>query len=65
MRAFRVTAQRSGDWWALAIEGPGLRRPAYTQARCLDKAEPTVRDLLVLRFDVDPANVGNIEIISA
>jgi DNA-directed RNA polymerase specialized sigma24 family protein len=60
--SFVVTAQKSGDWWALTVEGPGLRRPAYTQARRLDKAEAMVRDLLALQFDIDPADVGNIEI---
>ncbi|MFC7381592.1 hypothetical protein [Sphaerisporangium rhizosphaerae] len=65
MSTFRVTAQRSGDWWALVVEGPGLRRPAYTQARRLDKAEAMVRDLLALHFDVDPADVGDIEITPA
>ncbi|WP_433379727.1 hypothetical protein [Streptosporangium sp. CA-115845] len=52
MSEFRVTAQRSDGWWALEIEGPGLRRPAHTQARRLDQAEETVRDLLAVRFDV-------------
>jgi DNA-directed RNA polymerase specialized sigma24 family protein len=62
---FRVTAQKSDDWWALTIEGPGLRRPAYTQARRLDKAEAIVRDLLALHFDTNPADVGDIEITPA
>lgn len=53
MNEFRVTAQRSGGWWALEVEGPGLRRPAHTQARRLDQVEETVRDLLAVRFDVD------------
>ncbi|WP_031168809.1 hypothetical protein [Streptosporangium roseum] len=53
MNEFRVTAQRSGGWWALEVEGPGLRRSAHTQVRRLDQVEETVRDLLALRFDVD------------
>ena len=53
MNEFRVTAQRSGGWWALEIKGPGLRRPAHTQVRRLDQAEETGRDLLALRFDID------------
>ncbi|GLX97558.1 hypothetical protein [Herbidospora sp. NBRC 101105] len=51
MSIFRVTAQKSGGWWALTVEGPGLSRPAYTQVRRLDKAEDMVRDLLALHFD--------------
>ncbi|GGL52114.1 transcriptional regulator [Planomonospora parontospora] len=62
MNAYRVTAQRSGGWWALTVEGPGLHRPAYTQARRLDRAEHMVRDLLALHLDVDPGDVGDIEI---
>ncbi|MDP9844302.1 hypothetical protein [Streptosporangium lutulentum] len=53
MNEFRVTAQRSEGWWALEVEGPGLRRPAHTQVRRLDQAEETVRDPLALRFDTD------------
>ncbi|MFF3441697.1 hypothetical protein [Streptosporangium sp. NPDC002721] len=61
MSEFRVTAQRSDGWWALEIEGPGLRRPAHTQARRLDQVEETVRDLLALRFDTgvdDPSTAA-------
>ncbi|MFG1705798.1 hypothetical protein ACFLIM_21625 [Nonomuraea sp. M3C6] len=65
MRTFRVTAQKSGDWWALTVEGPGLSRPAYTQAKRLDKAEAMVRDLLALHFDVAPGDVGEIDIAPA
>lgn len=53
MNEFRVTAQRSDGWWALEVEGPGLRRPAHTQVRRLDQVEETVRDLLALRFDTE------------
>ncbi|WP_344972435.1 hypothetical protein [Streptosporangium fragile] len=53
MNESRVTAERSGGWWALKVEGPGLRRPAHTQVRRLDQVEETVRDLLALRFDLD------------
>jgi hypothetical protein len=62
---FHVTAQKSGDWWALTVEGSGLRRPAYTQARRLDIAEGVVRDLLALHFGRDFPDVGDIEITPA
>ncbi len=48
MSTFNVTARKSGDWWALTVEGPGLSRPAHTQVHHLDQAEDMVRDLLVL-----------------
>lgn len=67
MNEFRVTAQRSGGWWVLEIEGPGLRRPAHTQARRLDQAEETVRDLPAVRFDADiddlPATTWRITVV--
>ncbi|WP_066362826.1 hypothetical protein [Herbidospora mongoliensis] len=65
MSTFRVTAQKSEDWWALRVEGPGLSRPAHTQVRRLDKAEDMVRDLLALHFDGDASHIGDIEIIPA
>lgn len=38
----RVTATRSGDWWAVEAEHNG--QPIYTQARRLDQVEALVRD---------------------
>ncbi|MER6830335.1 hypothetical protein ABT352_30405 [Streptosporangium sp. NPDC000563] len=50
---FRGTARWFDGWWALEVEGPGLRRPAHTQVRRLDQIEETVGDLLTLRFDAE------------
>ncbi|MFF5250128.1 hypothetical protein ACFY3V_38100 [Streptosporangium sp. NPDC000095] len=49
----RVTARWFDGWWALEVEGPGLRCPAHTQVRRLDQIEETVRDLLTLHFDAE------------
>lgn len=38
----RVTATRSGDWWAIEAEHNG--QPIYTQAKRLDQVEALVRD---------------------
>jgi predicted XRE-type DNA-binding protein len=61
-RNFKVTARRSEGWWAFEVTGDGLSYPAYTQARRLDQAEPTVRDLLALHFDISMDEVGLVEI---
>ncbi|MGC5012318.1 hypothetical protein ACLQ2R_16260 [Streptosporangium sp. DT93] len=67
MDEYRVTARRSGGWWALEVERPGLRRPAHTQVRFFDRAEETVRDLLALHFDTGvngrPAASWRIEVV--
>lgn len=54
MTAYRVTARRSGDWWALAVPDlPGV----FTQAKRLDKAESVAREAIALMLDTDPAEV--------
>ena len=62
-RRFKVTARRSGGWWALEVTGDGLDYPAYTQTRRLDQADTMVRDLLALHFDIRSDEVGEVEIV--
>lgn len=49
----RVTATRSGDWWAIEAEHDG--QPIYTQAKRLDQIEELVRDAFAT-LDVDLAD---------
>ncbi|MGL4178020.1 MAG: antitoxin HicB [Dermatophilaceae bacterium] len=54
----RVTATRSGDWWA--VEATHAGQPVYTQARRLDQIETMVRDAFVtLGLDIadEPVDV--------
>lgn len=51
---YRVTATRSGDWWLLAVDCLDV----VTQARRLDRAERTVRDLIATWLDVGAATIG-------
>jgi hypothetical protein len=62
-RGFTATARRSQGWWALEVTGNDLQYPAYTQARRLDQAEATVRDLLALHFGMDVTKVGDVEVV--
>jgi predicted RNase H-like HicB family nuclease len=57
---YRVTARRSGDWWALEVPDlPGV----FTQAKRLDTAERTAREAISAMLDTDPRNVHvNIEV---
>lgn len=49
----RVTATRSGRWWAIEAEHKG--QPIYTQAKRLDQIEDLVRDAFTT-LDVDVAD---------
>ena len=50
-KLFQVKAQRSGDWWALSVDGmPGV----HSQARVLAKAESAVKEAIALVHDWDP-----------
>jgi hypothetical protein len=62
-RGFTATARRGQGWWALEVTGNDLQYPAYTQARRLDQAEATVRDLLALHFGMDVTKVGDVEVV--
>lgn len=55
----RVTATRSGDWWAIEAEHDG--QPIFTQAKRLDQVEGLVRDAFAT-LDVDLAN-ESIEVV--
>ena len=48
---YRVTAERSGGWWAL--EAPEIRG-CHSQARRLDQADEMIRDAISLMLDVPP-----------
>lgn len=49
----RVTATRSGDWWAAEAAHGG--QPVYTQAKRLDQVEAMVRDAFDA-LDIDVTN---------
>jgi len=50
-KLFQVTAQRSGDWWALSVDGmPGV----HSQVRVLAKAESVIKEAIALVHDWDP-----------
>jgi predicted XRE-type DNA-binding protein len=49
-KVFQARAQRSGDWWALSVDGhPGI----HSQARSLSKAESAVAEAIELALDLD------------
>jgi hypothetical protein len=43
-KTYTATADRSGDWWAITVEGVPF---AHTQTRRLDQVDAMVRDLLI------------------
>lgn len=55
----RVTATRSGDWWAIEAEHDG--QPIYTQAKRLDQVDELVRDAFAT-LDIDLAG-ESIEVV--
>ncbi len=57
-QTYRVTATRSGGWWAL--EAPGVRR-VHSQARRLDQAEAMAREAIALVLDV-PEDSFDVEV---
>ncbi|WP_370145753.1 type II toxin-antitoxin system HicB family antitoxin [Streptacidiphilus sp. EB129] len=51
MTKYRVTAQRSGDWWALSVPDlPGV----HSQTKRLDQAEGEIREAIALMLDCEP-----------
>jgi hypothetical protein len=50
---YTITASRSGDWWALTVSGPSLKRSYHTQVKRLEQVEVMTRDLVVTMLDVD------------
>ncbi|WP_331756633.1 type II toxin-antitoxin system HicB family antitoxin [Streptomyces decoyicus] len=54
MTAYRVTARRSGDWWALEVPDlPGV----FSQAKRLDKADEAASEAIAVMLDVEPEEV--------
>lgn len=54
MTAYRVTARRSGEWWALeAPDLPGV----FSQAKRLDKADEASREAIAAMLDMEPEDV--------
>lgn len=50
-KLFQVNAQRSGEWWALSVDGmPGV----HSQVRILAKADSAIREAIALVHDWDP-----------
>ncbi len=57
--AYRVEAVRSGEWWAIAV--PSLRG-VFSQARHLDEVSAAAREATAMMLDVDPAELGPIDV---
>lgn len=55
----RVDAVRSGEWWAITV--PSLRG-VFSQARHLDEVPAAAREAIALMLEVDPADVGPIDV---
>ncbi|CAN5908849.1 hypothetical protein BH23ACT10_BH23ACT10_22540 [soil metagenome] len=56
---YRVDVARSGAWWAIKIpELPG----AFSQCKRLDQVEAMAREAIGLMLDIEPADIGNIEV---
>ena len=55
----RVEAVRSGDWWAITV--PELRG-VFSQAKRLNRVEPTAREAIAMMLDIDESEVGPIDV---
>lgn len=54
MSTYRVTARRTGDWWALEVpDMPGV----FSQAKRLEQADEAAREAIALMLDVEPEEV--------
>ena len=54
LTTYRVTARRTGDWWALEVpELPGV----FTQSKRLDTATESAREAIGLMLDTDPDSI--------
>lgn len=54
MTTYRVTARRSGDWWALEVPDlPGV----YSQTKRLDRAASQAREAIAVMLDIEPEDV--------
>lgn len=56
---YRVEVVRSGEWWAITV--PSLRG-AFSQAKLLDEVPAAAREAIAMMLDVDPADVGAIDV---
>ena len=55
----RVDVVRSGEWWAITV--PSLRG-VFSQAKHLDEVPAVAREAIAMMLDVDPADVGSIDV---
>ena len=55
----RVEVVQSGEWWAIRV--PSLRG-VFSQARHLDEVPTAAREAIALMLDVEPADVGPIDV---
>ena len=55
----RVEVVQSGEWWAITV--PSLRG-VFSQARHLDEVPAAAREAIAMMLDVDPADVGPIDV---
>lgn len=54
MSTYRVTARRTGDWWALEVpELPGV----YSQSKRLDAASDAAREAIAAMLDTEPDSI--------
>lgn len=55
MSAYRVTARRSGDWWALEVPDlPGV----HSQTKRLDRASDEAREAIALMLDIEADSIS-------
>ena len=55
----RVEVVRSGEWWAITVPSLG---GVFSQARHLDEVSAAAREAIAMMLDVDPAEVGPIDV---
>lgn len=56
---YRVDAEKSGDWWAITV--PALRG-VFSQAKTLEEVPSHAREAIAMMLDVEPAEVGPIDV---
>jgi predicted RNase H-like HicB family nuclease/DNA-binding CsgD family transcriptional regulator len=60
MKRYTAIAERSGDWWAVRIDGlPGV----FTQAKRLDQIPELAADAIGLWLEKDPATI-HVDLVS-
>lgn len=53
--AYRVTARRVGEWWALEVPDlPGV----FSQAKRLERADEAAREAIAVMLDIEPDQVS-------